>query len=249
MGDHYRFFVDPGCIDGETATVTGACAHQIMRVMRLKEGDRLCLLDGLGNEHEARVASLSKTGVKVNITGASRCLGEPGVRLTLAVCHPKGDKLDLIVQKSAELGISGIVVVKSERSVSRPEPGKIAGRIERWRKIAAEAAEQSGRGTIPDVRWIDGFEELAPLIGDHSLSILAWEDESGTTIRDVLRARRGVDSALFVVGPEGGLTQREVDTATEAGAVRVTLGKRVLRCETAAIAGCAAIMYELEGEL
>lgn len=249
MGDHRRFFVRPEQISGDSAILTGDLAHQIGRVMRLKEGDRLCLLDGLGAEYEASITGLSKGEVTARITGSGRCLGEPTISLTLALCLLKGDKVELVVQKCSELGISQIAIVRSERSVARPEAGRMDARLERWRRIAAEAAEQSGRGLAPGVRWFEDFAEIAPLIEEHALSLIAWEDEDRTSIRQALQASSGAASAMAVIGPEGGLSEREVELARSHGARCVSLGKRVLRAETAAIAACAAIMYELEGEL
>lgn len=249
MSRHYRFFVDAGQITEETALVTGEPARQITKVLRLKEGDDICLLDNLGNEYDARITSLLKNAVTARILEKKECIGEPRVQLTLAVCLPKGDKLDLIVQKCSELGISNITVVLSERCVARPDSDKIAGRINRWCRIAAEAAEQSGRGRIPVIEYMEDFFSLTDAIRRHPISLIAWEGENRTPIKEVLQANREVESLMLIVGPEGGLTQQEVDIAVKAGAKPVTLGKRTLRCETAAIAACAAIMYELEGEL
>lgn len=249
MGDHRRFFICPEQISGGEARITGSTAHQIARVLRLKEGDTVCLLDGLGNEHDARITALSKAGITATILGTRPSAGEPALHLVLAVCMPKGDKLDLIVQKCSELGISKIVVVNSERTVTRLDPAKAAERLARWRRIAAEAAEQAGRGRVPEVEGMVDFDDLAAGLGECSLALVAWEDEGHTPMRDVLRENAGVGSVTMIVGPEGGLSEREVEAARSAGARCVTLGRRVLRCETAAIAACAAIMYELEGEL
>lgn len=249
MGNHRRFFIGPSIIDGDMAIIDGELAHQIGRVLRLKEGDPVCLLDGLGNEHEARITALSKDEVRARIASTERCPGEPSLKLTLAICLPKGDKLELIVQKCCELGISGLIAVSSERSVARLDPGKAASRLERWRKIATEAAEQSGRGTVPEIQGILGVSDLVSHIQQHSLALVAWEDEDCTSLREVLREHRDASSMMLIVGPEGGFSEREIECLRAAGARCVSLGKRLLRCETAAIAACAAIMYELEGEL
>lgn len=249
MGGHRRFFVTSGQIGEETAVITGDTAHQIVRVMRLKEGDKLYLLDGSGREHETVIACLSKGKVTARILGTVSNPREPGVSLTLAVCLPKGDKLDLIVQKGSELGISALVAVSSERCVARPDEDRLESKLGRWRRIACEATEQSGRSTAPSVSYVDGFDRLVELIRDSELPLVAWEDEDRTSLRDVLRANPTAKSILFVVGPEGGLTDSEIAAAVSAGARCVSLGRRILRSETAAIAGCAAIMYELEGEL
>lgn len=249
MSDHRRFFIDPGQIEGDMAVIREETAHQIARVLRLREGEPIRLLDGSGREYDARIASVSAGEVVVDIVGLCACEREPRLALTLAVCMPKADKLDLIVQKATELGVSRLIVASSERVVSRPEPAKAASRIERWRRIAEEAAEQCGRCRTPEVIGIIDFGELSGYIAGHAVSMIAWEDETRASLKSVLSQHARAESAMLIVGPEGGLTQREVAYARSAGALCVSLGSRILRCETAAIAACAAVMYELEGEL
>lgn len=249
MSRHRRFFVDPAIIDGETASIVGDVAHQMGNVLRLKPGDHVVLLDGSGREHEAEITGFSKDEVKARIIGATDCLAEPGLQLTLAVCLPKGDKLELIVQKCTELGISGMIALDSERSVARLDSAKAAERLARWRRIALEAAEQAGRAKAPDIEGVMPFGDMVKDIHRYGLTLLAWEDEQQTSLREALAGHRAAESIALIVGPEGGLSAREVDAAREAGARCVSLGCRTLRCETAAIAACAAIMYEVEGEL
>jgi len=246
MGNHRRFFINPDQIDGSNAIITGETARQISKVLRLREGDVICLLDGHGNEHSALITSLSKNEVSTRILGTSTCDREPNIRLTLAICLPKGDKLDLIVQKCAELGISKYVIVNSERVVTRLDSSKAADKIARWQKIAAEAVEQCGGARIPEVRGIVNFSEMTEEIALNDLALVAWEEEQSASLKQVLRENISSKSVMLIIGPEGGLTEGEVELAKSAGAKCVSLGKRVLRSETAAIAACAAIFYELE---
>lgn len=249
MSEHRRFFVDPWDVEDGVVTITGGTAHQIGRVLRLRLGDIICLLDGQGCEHEAEITSISKAEVTARILQTFRCGAEPEIELTLAMCLPKADKLDQIVQKCTELGIFEIVVVHSERTVAKPDDAKILGKIARWKRIAAEAAEQSGRGRVPEIRGIVRYSDLPGEIEKYPLALVAWEDESNTMMKGVLQKNADVKKLMLIIGPEGGLAKEEVELVRSAGAICVSLGKRVLRCETAAIAGCAAIMYELEGEL
>ncbi|MCL4500151.1 MAG: 16S rRNA (uracil(1498)-N(3))-methyltransferase [Chloroflexi bacterium] len=249
MGNHRRFFIDPGQIDGNTAVLTGDSARQIARVLRLKEGDFICLLDGTGNEHDALVSALSKDEVTARILGTNDCSREPRLRVTLAVCLPKSDKLELIVQKCSELGISKYVIVNSARTVARIDASKIAERLARWRKIATEAAEQCGRARAPEIEGVVEFADLVGEIRAHQLAVIAWEEESGVSLKTALQRNREVESVMLIIGPEGGLTEDEVELAKSAGAVSVSLGGRLMRVETAAIATSAAVMYEIEGEL
>lgn len=249
MVNHRRFFIEPCQIEDGTARITGDGARQIGKVLRLKEGDFICLLDGSGNEHDALISGVTRDAVTARILGTGSCAREPVLRLTLALCLPKGNKVELIVQKGTELGISQYVIVDSERTVAKIEPAKMAERLTRWRKIGAEAAEQCGRAVAPEIDGVAAFGDLAGLIAEHDLALIAWEEEGGASLRDALRTNSDAKSVLLIVGPEGGLTEAEVEMAKFAGAKSVSLGKRLLRVETAAIASAAAIMYELEGEL
>ncbi len=245
MGNHRRFFVDCSAISGDEATITGEILRQIQHVLRLKTGDTIKLLDGSGTEFAAHITSLTSTVITARIDSKDQCPAEPRFRLSLVVCLPKGDKIELIAQKCTELGISELTVCTSERTVSRPDERKVEDRIARWRKIAAEASEQCGRGRVPEIRGIVGFGDVVELVKREQCALVAWEEECDC-LRDVLRSGTSPDSALVVVGPEGGLTRNEVSMLKQAGAKCVSLGKRILRCETAAIAACALVMYEME---
>lgn len=249
MGDHRRFFIAPELINGDTARLDDATAHQIIKVLRLKEGDIINLLDGRGNLYDAKISSTEKNNTTAKIISKYLCKNEPNLHMTLAICLPKGDKIEVIIQKCVELGISRIIAVQSERTISRLDDAKAADKVSRWRRIAAEASEQCGRGIIPKVDGIIKFCDLEDIIKNTEFSIIAWEEEQTVSIKKILQnAENGIKSALLIIGPEGGLSENEVQLAKDAGATCVSLGKRVLRSETAAITASAVIMYELEGE-
>lgn len=249
MGEHRRFIINTDQIENGVATLDKGIARQITRVLRLKQGDRIYLLDGTGKEHNAEIFHLSNDSVLARIIGTSISDTEPNLFLSLAVCIPKGNKLELIVQKCTELGISEIIPVQSERTIVHLDTRRQAERLERWRKIAAEAAEQCDRSKAPEIKSVINFPKLTAEIGRFDLPLIAWEEECQTSMRDVLREHSDAKSVLMIIGPEGGFSESEVKSVISAGAKCVSLGKRVLRNETAAIAACAAIMYELEGEL
>lgn len=249
MSDHRRFFVSPQQIGPEEAVLDGNTARQISKVLRLKVGDAITLLDGTGNVYHAQITAISVQSVRARIVSKEANTNEPALRVVLASCVPKNDRIELIVQKCTELGISEIVLVRSERTVVRFDESDLDRKLERWRKIATEAAEQCGRSIVPRLRGVIGFTGLVEMIGEFPLAIVAWEEENALSLRDALRQRAGAGSVLIVIGPEGGLTEREVELARSAGAVSVSLGGRLLRTDTAAIATCAAVMYEIEGEL
>ncbi|MCE5314150.1 MAG: 16S rRNA (uracil(1498)-N(3))-methyltransferase [Armatimonadota bacterium] len=249
MANHRRFFINPSQIDGSDAMIRGETARQITKVLRLREGDVICILDDLGNEHSSLITAVSRNEVSVRILGSTSCDREPTIHLTLAICLPKGDKLDLIVQKCAELGISKYVIVDSERVVTRPDSARAVEKIERWRRIASEAVEQCGGARVPEVAGIVGFPDLADEIAQNDLALIAWEEEKSVGLKQALKENASAKSVMLIVGPEGGLTESEVELAKSAGAKCVSLGRRVLRAETAAIAACAMILYELGDEL
>jgi 16S rRNA (uracil1498-N3)-methyltransferase len=262
MSDHRRFFVSAQQIGPEEAVVDGSTARQMSKVLRLVAGDAITLLDGTGNVYHAQITAISAQSVRARILTREANTNEPALRVVLASCVPKNDRIELIVQKCTELGISEIVLVRSERTVVRFDEADLDRKLERWRKIATEAAEQCGRSMVPRLRGVIGFPGLVEMIGEFPLAVVAWEEENALSLRDALRSvsgfplhsnpetpAAGVDSVLIVIGPEGGLTEREVGMAKSAGAVSVSLGGRLLRTDTAAIATCAAVMYELEGQL
>lgn len=255
MTDH-RFFVDPDQIRGDVVTISGPQARQIRTVLRLRAGDSISVLDGSGACHAARIGAVTRNEVIAGITGSVEMETEPSVRLTLAQALPKGDKIDLVVQKATELGASEIVVYTSERTVPEPAAEKIAHRLARWGSIAREAAEQSFRATIPAVTGIIDFPEMLRRAASYDHVLVAWEEERAHPLRNSLAGLSSGSQVAFIVGPEGGFSESEIRAAREAGATPVSLGRRMLRSETAAIAGCAIILHcaapanplSLEGE-
>jgi len=245
----HRVFVDPGDISDGMVRLEGACARHMTRVLRMAEGDEFVVLDGAGNSWKAVIREMEHGGsVRAALMGESHEWPEPSCGVTLYQSLPKGDKMDLVVQKCTEVGVRSIVPVLSARSVVRLEGGRnatrAAARVERWRRIAREAAEQSGRRVIP---WI---EEVTPLESCHpspgSLFLVLWEDESpgsGRRLRDALPRERCAAGVSILVGPEGGLTADEVRLLVSRGAVTVSLGPRILRTETAGPIASALVLH------
>ncbi len=249
MADHRRFFISPSQISGCEAVLEGPTAKQIAKVLRLRTGDSITLLDGCGNAYRAEIQEISPDRVVASICTDKLDDNEPRLRLVLASCLPKSDRIEFIIQKCTELGISEMILVQSERTVTRLDEDREQKRLERWRKIAREASEQCGRSRTPCLTGILGFAELVDLIPQFSVAVVAWEEEDGLSLRQAIQQKRDVDSALVIIGPEGGLTAKEVQAAKSKGAISVTLGRRLLRTDTAAVATCAAVMYEMESEL
>ncbi|MDO8586644.1 MAG: RsmE family RNA methyltransferase [Armatimonadota bacterium] len=245
MTDH-RFFVEPEQISDGRVTIRGPQARQICAVLRLQTGDTISALDGSGCCHIARIGSLTRDEVIAEIIETSQADTEARVRLTLAQALAKGHKVEMVVQKATELGISGMVVFASERTIVRPAEDKIRNRLARWRSIAREAAEQSCRAVLPDVDGVIGFDDLVQRVSQFDKAFVAWEKEKGLLLREALKDAETGNRILLIVGPEGGFSEDEVSQAIAAGAVPISLGARTLRTETAAIAGCAIVLHSVE---
>ncbi|MHB8993173.1 MAG: RsmE family RNA methyltransferase [Chloroflexota bacterium] len=183
----HSFFVEPGTISGERVGLTGPIAHQIRSVLRLRPGDTVDLLDGSGFVYEARLVALSREGVSAEVVGRRPSGSEPGVELVLYQALLKGQKMELVLQKGTEIGVSRFVPVLSERCVSRPATSDLERRIERWQAIVREAAEQSKRGVLPAVTSAEPFEDACRSAAEGGLALMAWEEEHALGIGGALR--------------------------------------------------------------
>jgi len=242
-----RFFVEPGLLQGESVVLTGELCRHIATVLRLKEGDTIRLADGTGREAVASITAVEKEGVRVAIRQMANSAAGDTLRITIYQGLPKGEKLELILQKCTELGASEIVPFMAARSITRLEGDKLEKRVARWQKIAQEAARQSERGTVPLVGFAPGMEQLLQR-DEHELRLLLWEEEEEQSLREVLAAAQRPKSIAVIIGPEGGLTPDEAAMARAAGYRPVTLGKRILRTETAGLAVISILQY-LWGDL
>lgn len=244
----HRFFVDPGQINGLIVRFDDDQAHQIRRVLRLRPGARVLALDGLGLQYEVLLEEVS--GTRVSGLAASRvaATGEPGARLTLFQSLLRREKFELVLQKGTEVGVGEFAPVITRRSLVRDAEDVTPEKLERWRRIIREAAEQAGRGLLPGLHSPMPFAAAAPEVMANDVGLIAWERESRMTIRDALRAREHVSEVALYIGPEGGFEVDEIDEAVGYGCIPVSLGPRILRTETAAIVGAALVLHEL-GEL
>lgn len=249
-----KYFVSPEAFGDQHIRITGADAHHIVKVMRAKPGFTFLVSDGAGREAVAVFESGDGETAIARLEEPVAADREAAVEVTIAQSLPKGDKMELIIQKCTELGAAGFLPFLSERTVVQYDAKKEAKRLERWAKIAKEAAEQSHRNRVPAIAAPAAWAKLTGQFADYDLVLICYEDEQGTRLRDVLEpfreARQGREAAriLVVIGPEGGFSLREVEAATAAGAVCVSLGRRILRTETAGLAACACIMYQF-GEM
>lgn len=217
----------------------------VKNILRLKPGEPVALFGYRGFEYLGRIEEIGSKSVRVRISRIETG-PESGTRIVLAQSLPKSDKMDFITQKATELGVSGIVPFCSSRSIPRFDKDKARRRVERWRKIALEASRQSGRSDIPQIMEITGFDEMLAAADPSSLKLIFWEAESVRGIKDVLRSRENerIGDFFIVVGPEGGFSGEEVHRAVAAGMTSVSLGRQVLKLETAAITILSIIQYE-----
>ena len=233
-----RFFTTN--INGSRALIESDDARHITKSLRMHVGDSITLCDAAGLDYYGEISAISPDIVEVNILQTLPSPGEPKAKITLYQALPKSDKLEFIVQKAVELGVSEIVPTLTSRCVSRPDEKSMAKKIERLNRTALEAAKQSGRGIIPVVSHLMEFTYAINSMKHTPLPILCYEDAS-VPLREAL----GLDSPriALMIGPEGGFSEDEVNTAQVAGVHIVSLGTRILRCETAPICALAAVMY------
>lgn len=232
------FFTDN--IDGEHL-ITGEDAIHIRKSLRKSVGEVITLCDKAGVEHNCLIDRINDEGIFVHEISKSECENEPSVEITLFAALTKGDKLETVIQKSVELGVTHIVPVLTSRCVSRPDGKSAIKKQARYQKIALQAAMQSRRAIIPDVSEIITLEKASTLLSNFDTSIFFFEG-GGKSLREILSSQ--TKKIAIFTGPEGGFEEREVELLAENGAVIATLGKRILRAETAPIAALAAIMLQ-----
>ena len=233
-----RFFVSPEELAGETLTLAGENA-QHAKVLRLKAGEQVLLCDGAGSECLCEVLDSEFT---LRILERRDSANEAGVKVSVYMAFPKADKLEHMIQKATELGAAEIVAFPSGRCVSRPDEKSLKKKLERWQKIAASAAEQSGRGRIPEVIVLPSYKAALERAVQADKALMFYENEHAVTLRMALEENTW-QTVSILTGPEGGLEEREVEQARNAGLQVCTLGSRILRCETAPLCALSAIMY------
>lgn len=233
-----KFFTSPGLISDGTLKIVGDDVKHISKVLRMSAGDTVVVCDGEGNDYDAVIESITKDEVVAKVTGRYVCEAEPSVRVTLYQSLPKQGKMEYIIQKCTELGVSEIVPVYTGRCVVKP-----SDKTERWSKVAESAAKQCGRGVVPKIGAVVSFDEAVSLMKESECAVMPYECEEQCRLRDIFGKKKFSSVSVFI-GPEGGFEPSEVEKAVSEGIKTVTLGKRILRTETAAAAVLPIIMYE-----
>ncbi|PUA36240.1 16S rRNA (uracil(1498)-N(3))-methyltransferase [Paenibacillus elgii] len=252
-----RYFIHPDEFADAVVTITGDDAHHLIRVMRAKPGDTCIVSDGVSREALVRIRSLEDRQVTADIVDRLPMENEAAVDVWIAQSLPKGDKMELVIQKGTEIGAVRFLPFVSERTVVQLDGKKEGKRLERWQKIAKEAAEQAHRNRVPAVESVLSWKELLRTASEADAAWICYEKQDAQQLRRAIReavskrSNRADGSRvklMLIVGPEGGFGEREVSEAEAAGCVAVGLGKRILRTETAAMVGLTCILYE-SGEM
>lgn len=244
----YQFFVDPGQIQGKRIIIKGKDVNHIKNVLRMKTGDEISVSNGMdGKEYRCGIETLSEEEIVCEL----RFIKEEGMELPSKVYLfqglPKADKMELIIQKAVELGVYEIIPVAAKRSVVKLDEKKAKSKILRWQGIAEAAAKQSRRGIIPKVQNVMSFSDAVSYSSPVQVKVIPYELAEGMekTKKIINKLKPGEDIAVFI-GPEGGFAEEEIEEAVNAGIIPITLGKRILRTETAGMSVLSILMYHLE---
>ena len=242
-----KFFVEPSKVNGNTIVIDTEDVNHITRVLRMEQGDEISVCDSAGTDYIARICEITKNSVICDVLKADKSNTEPALDVTLWQAIPKGSKMEYIIQKTTELGIKRIVPVAMSRCVSKIENKKDGEKkVQRWQKIAESAAKQSGRGIIPEICMPVTFGEAVEGLLACDKSFAPYECEENNSIKTAISGIGGSMSVGFIIGPEGGFAPEEIDRLTSEGIASVTLGKRILRTETAGETVLAVLMYEAD---
>ena len=242
----HRFYADPSLSDSEWVYLSPEDTRHALTVLRLKTGQEIQVIHHSAL-WEAEIVSINAQGIRAKVT-RSLLSSEPGIKITLFQGLPKSDKMDWIVQKATELGVNRIIPLVMERSVVKFDSEKDIRKVDRWRKIIREACKQSGRCVIPELYDPCSLHQLLDSFTLPELNIVPWEEAREYGPRSFYQDHAVAGSLGILIGPEGGISQQEIALLQSAGFVPVTLGKRVLRTETAGLAAVSAFL-SLYGEM
>ena len=241
-----RFFVDKKNINLEnnTCIIEGEDVKHISKVLRCKIGEEIELCDKDNNEYICEITDISKDLVELNILNKVDIKREANVRVKLYQGLPKGPKMEMILQKLTEVGVDEIILVQTKRSVVKVDDKKEDKKIERWERIIYEAAKQSKRGIIPKLRGVLSFKETLEDMKNNDMNICPYENERTVSIKKAIQ-NSDINNIGIFVGPEGGITEEEIESVQNIGSHVVSLGPRILRTETASVVASSIVLYEL----
>lgn len=242
-----KFFVEPYKVSDDKIIIDTADVNHIKNVLRMEIGNNVTVCDSCGYDYDAKIISITPNEIVCSVITKSKSDTEPDISVVLYQGIPKGSKMEYIIQKTTELGIKKIVPVSMSRCVSKIENKKDAEKkVARWQKIAEAAAKQSGRGIVPEIAMPISFKDAVTELCNYDKSFAPYECEDSNSIKNEIHAIKGNMSIAFIIGPEGGYDMSEINSLKTNGISTVTLGKRILRTETAGEAVLAMLMYEAD---
>ncbi len=244
----YQFFVEPSQIQDKKIIITGSDVNHIKNVLRMKPGEEIAVSNGIdGREYRCGIEEFAEDTVVCTLRFIKEEGVEPPAKVYLFQALPKADKMELIIQKAVELGAYEIIPVAAKRCVVKLDEKKAAGKVNRWQGIAEAAAKQSRRGMVPAVHMPVSFQEALRLAGDMDVRLIPYElAKNMEHTRSVIEAVQPGQSIAVFIGPEGGFEESEIQAALSVGIEPVTLGRRILRTETAGLTVLSWLMYRLE---
>lgn len=244
----YHFFVNPTQVDDKFITIEGSDVNHIKNVLRMRTGEEICISDGSDNDYYCKIIECKSDSVLAEILGVEKSSARLGAEIYLFQGLPKSDKMELIIQKAVELGVHAIVPVDTKRCVVKIDSKKEEAKLKRWQAIAESAAKQSGRNEIPQVLNVMSFSKAMDYVKDFDVKLIPYECEQGSMERTrelIRKVKPGMKVGIFI-GPEGGFEESEVELATDNEVRPITLGRRILRTETAGLMILSVLVYELE---
>lgn len=241
------FYVKNEQINIDKAVIQGEDVKHIRDVLRYNINDDLDICDENGTRYKTRISNFSKDSILLNILEIPDYTTEPSINVTLFQGMPKADKLELIIQKCTELGVNEIVPIITDRVIVKLDEKNIDKKLERWNRISLEAAKQSGRQKIPIVQKPTKLKNLIEIISKYDIVLLPYECEKEVTIKSALKnINKTCKNVAIIIGPEGGFSEDEINLLNSDNVMKVTLGPRILRTETAGLATLAIVLYELQ---
>ncbi len=243
-----HFLVDSEAIKDEYVFIEGNELNHLKNSLRLKAGDEITVADGGGNKYLVELVAVSDSLARGEIKKQLTANLEPEVKVTICQGLPKSKKMDLIAQKSTELGIDKLIPVSMDHSVVKLKPSKAKRRVKRWQKIVREAAKQSRRARVPEVGKLIDYQQALKLVEEYDLALIPAVEEEDKTLKSVLinQDKSEIESVICFIGPEGGFSTQELKSAVDKGVMPVSFGPRTLRTETASIFAVGTLIYEFE---
>lgn len=247
-----KFFVNEEQINNQKIKIQGTDVNHIKNVLREKVGSELIICnEKTGQDYLCEIKEIKEENIICNIKEKLLNNVESNIKVTIMQGLPKADKMELIIQKSVELGVNNIIPIEMKRCVVKLKDKDKIKKIERWQKISEVAAKQSGRNIIPEINQVENLKNICETFENYDIVLLAYENEKENTIKNELKQLKEKNQnkdvkIAILIGPEGGIAEEEVEIARKKGAKIITLGKRILRTETVALNVLSIIMYELE---